>query len=147
MQGLQLAFTRRVIIKKRIIKCALSFFCNDEKKCALSFCGNEQKALCFFAMIKKFRVVFFAMMKNSAQNLHFLQIYIFYKFTLFLEKSLLNLTQFFVKICLLNFLQILRTANSKFPLNLCIITNHNKGGEDDNDLQKSAQQLGAAHFL
>lgn len=55
--------------------------------------------------------------------------------------------KFIVKICLLNFLQILRAANFKFPLNLCIITNQNKGGEDDNDLQKSAQQLGAAHFL
>lgn len=55
--------------------------------------------------------------------------------------------KFIFKIRLLNFLQILRTANSKFPLNLCIITNHNKGGEDDNDLQKSAQQLGATHFL
>ena len=100
------------------------------------FLGNdEQKVLCLFCDDEKFRVVFFTMMKNSAQNSHFFR------------KSLLNLTQFFARIRLLNFLQILHTANSKFPLNLCIITNQNKGGEDDNDLQKSAQQLGAAHFL
>lgn len=101
----------------------------------------RKNALYPFAVMSKKHFAFFTMMKNSAQNLHFLQIHTF------LEKSLLNLTQFFAKIRLLNFLQILRAANSKFPLNLCIITNHNKGGEDDNDLQKSAQQLGAAHFL
>lgn len=111
------------------------------------FAAMSKKHFVFFMAKRKYTLSFLAMIKNSAQNLHFLQIYIFYKSTLFLEKSLLNLTQFFVKIRLLNFLQILRTANSKFPLNLCIITNHNKGGEDDNDLQKSAQQLGAAHFL
>lgn len=53
------------------------------KNALYPFAVMSKMRFAFFYDDKKFCVVFFVVIKNSAQNLHFSQIYIFYKFTLF----------------------------------------------------------------
>ena len=95
MQGSQFAFCKVCDDEKKKNKMCFVFFYNDDKKCALSlfvvmskmrfaiFVEMNKMCALLFCGDKKFYVVFFAMIKNSAQNLHFSQIHIFYKFTLF----------------------------------------------------------------
>lgn len=82
MQGSQLAFARRVMMSENVSL----LFCGDKKKCALSLFVVMSSKMRFAILVemnkmcallfcgdKKFYVVFFAMIKNSAQNLHFSQ--------------------------------------------------------------------------
>lgn len=70
-------------------KYTLSFFMEMNKMCALLFCNDKKCRVVFFCDDEKFRPKFTLSIIS-----HFSQIYIFYKFTLFL-KSLLNFIKFF----------------------------------------------------